>query len=196
MPNLFGNLIVVNTHFALTDLSTRSRLLRRNGVIGPRKSARLKIIEPRSNDFAQFLKSGGIPTRFSIDNKLDYELPYEEIVSYNTNTSIMRMVQGCDPMDIKQMRLTKTESMMAIDRKLTLQLRQAIGHWNTEFANKRRSVGQTEAHRSRIIKHKKLFSDVITRLGVDLAMNDNDSPFPLGTISTESHPGTVSLFLE
>ncbi|KAK1750069.1 hypothetical protein QBC47DRAFT_332421 [Echria macrotheca] len=197
MPNLFGGLAVVNTHFDLASLGRKkAHLIRDKLLSSPADSARASIIKQRAADFRQALGEKLSPRHFFLDSKPKETLAYAELLSRNTIAHIVSFWSAAQPMPITQMRLVKSPDMLAIDARLQRGLQIAIDRWSTELRNLRRAATDRQALRSSLQQTKEELTNSIARLEEDLDRLDNDTVYAIQTYSTDDDPSAVSLFFK
>ncbi|KAK0741549.1 hypothetical protein B0T18DRAFT_420344 [Schizothecium vesticola] len=197
MPNLFGGLAVINTHFDLASLGRKkAHLLRDKLLSSPNDSARASIVKQRATDFRKALGETLSPSHFFLDSKPKETLAYPELLSRNTIAHIAAFWRAAKPMPITQMRLVKSADMVAIDTKLQRGLQVAIDRWSADLRDVRRAATDRQALRSSLQQMTTELTNSIDRLQSDLDRFDNDTAFLISTYTTNDDPSAVSLFFK
>ncbi|KAF9767673.1 hypothetical protein IL306_015133 [Fusarium sp. DS 682] len=98
------------------------------------------------------------------------------------------------PMSISQMRLFKTPTMQAIDKRIQLYLQDASDSWTVELKSAHRSVSDRDAFHSTLIQRKEELGNRIARLQGDMELYDNDTKFAIKTYTTQNNPSVLELF--
>jgi GTPase SAR1 family protein len=194
MPNLFGGLSVVNTNFSIAHLASKRQHLVRDKLLGSGESARAKVLRTRTEDFRKIVGDGLSPTHFFIDNKPKARLAYDELLSRNAIFDIVSFWATAKPMPISQMRLIKTPTMQAIDKRIQSYLQTASEAWTVELKSARRNASDRDAFRSTLKQRKEELENRIARLQADLDLIDNDTEFAIQTHTTQDDPGVIELF--
>ncbi|KAK0636073.1 hypothetical protein B0T17DRAFT_612857 [Bombardia bombarda] len=189
MPNLFGGLAVVNTHFDLANLSRRKAHLIRDKLLGSDKdSARNSIIKQRAEDFRKALGETLSPNHFFLDSKPKETLAYPELLSRNTVAHILSFWRVAKPMPITQMRMFKSADMLTIDAKLQRGLQMAIDSWTVDLRMKREAATDREALKSKLLQQKEEGNNAMSRLQEELDRIDTTTVFSIRTYVTEDDP--------
>lgn len=192
MPNLFGGLTVVNTNFNVTAWAQKRQHLIREQLLGSTETAMVRIMKERRAAFARILNRNA--THFFIDNKPKESLAFDELLSCNTISDILNYWSNSKPMEIGQMRLTKTVNMKAVDKQLQFYLLQAIGQWDIDKRDELRKSSKEEAMRSYLEQLNQEHSDDIARIQSDLERYDNDSEYTINTHVTSDDASAPALF--
>ncbi|KAF2122061.1 hypothetical protein BDV96DRAFT_593993 [Lophiotrema nucula] len=193
MPNLFGNLAIVNTHFSITTLSQKKQHFVRERVMGKEGNARRRIMKEREESFAELLGTKSAPTHFFIDNKPKHTMAYDELVSCNLINEILTFWSGCQPMKIKQMRLIKNRDMQAIDAELQGFLTAAVNYWTSKKSLRMRNATMEESYRSELQQRREGLNDDIARIETELERYDNKSEFFINTYQTSDSRNALEL---
>ncbi|KAF5021792.1 hypothetical protein F66182_6167 [Fusarium sp. NRRL 66182] len=200
MPNLFGTMAVVNTHFDLVNLSQKRQHLIRDGFLNKTDNARRRILKGRAEDFKKLHGQGLDPTHFFIDNRPPERSAYAELLSRNTISDIIMYLHAStdSPMPITQMRIVKSQEMQTIDAKLQRGLEVAISSWSETLAEIRASdaTNAVELLRSEIQQNKEFLSNAIARCSADLSRWDNDTRWELTPHMTSHSPSGAKLFFK
>ncbi|KAK3329985.1 hypothetical protein B0H66DRAFT_42662 [Apodospora peruviana] len=200
MPNLFGTMAVVNTHFDLVNLSQKRAHLIREKLLNTNTgdSARRRILKGRADDFKKLHGQGLSPTHFFIDNRPTSRSAYAELLSRNTISDILMYLRSSmhNPMPIKQMRLVKSREMQTVDAKLQRGLEVAISRWEETLNESRDNASEREAFRSEVQQHKESLANAIARCKTDLDCWDNDTRFTINSYMTADNPSAAGLFFK
>lgn len=114
MPNLFGSLAIVNTHFSIEKWQQKyTAYLPKKVASRLTHSAKDDVIQERRAKFFEYL--GCNPRHFFIDSRPRKRLPFEVLTSLNDLSEIINYLSFKDPMPIKDMRLIKFDPWMAAD---------------------------------------------------------------------------------
>ncbi|TGJ83242.1 hypothetical protein E0Z10_g5512 [Xylaria hypoxylon] len=181
MPNLFGGLCVINTHFNTSALSKKRANFIQNNIIGAGDNARQRIIKERAREFAKILGEGFNPTHFFVDSKPNGKQAYEDLVSRNTITDILTFWAGSKAMPISQMRLIKNREMQSIDNRLQILLIRAIDKWKGDLHVARENASEHEAFKATLLQRKEELENNLARLQEDLDRLDNDTEYTIET---------------
>ncbi|OIW28704.1 hypothetical protein CONLIGDRAFT_390352 [Coniochaeta ligniaria NRRL 30616] len=197
MPNLFGGLAVINTHFDLANLSRKKAHLIRDRLLSSNAdNARANIIKQRAADFKKALGENLGPSHFFLDSKPKETLAYPELLSRNTIASIVSFWRAASPMPITQMRLVKSADMLAIDAKLQRRLQVAIDGWSSNLRELKKAATDRQALRSSLQQTMAELTNSIARCQEDLDRWDNDTVFPIQTYTTDDDPSAMALFFK
>jgi GTPase SAR1 family protein len=194
MPNLFGGLSVINTHFSVSVLSSKRQHLLRDKILGTGESARARVLKARAEDFRRIFGEGMAPTHFFIDNRPKDKLAYDELLSRNAIYDILSFWVSAKAMPISQMRLIKSDTMLAVDKQLQLYLQRALGMWNEQLKGLRREATDRDALRSTLLQRQEGLENTIQRVESDLERYDNDTEYSIRTYATQDDPGVLELF--
>ena len=184
MPNLFGSLVIVNTHFAVSKWEESYNTLASNlGALSRRKeSAKTHVMKQRRTDFANHLKCD--PRHFYLDSKPRERFPFEELTTRNTISEILDFFACQGQMPITQMRLFKFPKMVSIDFKLVDYLNNAKNYWQKQQDSLMTHASAAEIRRTKLAKRSLEWEADILRWQKDIDRWDTDTHYALNTYDT------------
>ncbi|KAL8419276.1 hypothetical protein RB594_002480 [Gaeumannomyces avenae] len=198
MPNLFGTMAFVNTHFDVNHLrQERSKLVQLKQLLDkPEESARRAIAVGRADAFRKLVGLGLKPTYFYVDNRPPAGKLWSELLSRNTIIDLVTYLAASksSPMPIRQMRVSKSPDMEAVDARLQRFLATAIRNWSTEQSAMHERLSADEFFENNMSQIRKHLENSITRCRTELALLDNDTRFDLQPYMTDDNPNIGFLF--
>lgn len=194
MPNLFGSLAVINTHFTVSKWREKYTRWIPKQLSKGRNTAKDDVIQARR---ASFLDTLGInPQHFFIDSQPRVRLPFEEAVSRNDLNQIITFLSFKDPMPITHMRLVKRDPWMAVDSQLVSYLNTIKNEWQREY--KSRSDAASDNVRLRDISRTRVnnWQTELKECEEKLEIYDSETTYNLVSYNTKDQIDTSTRFLK
>ncbi|KID81315.1 hypothetical protein MGU_11314 [Metarhizium guizhouense ARSEF 977] len=194
MPNLFGSLAIINTHFSIDKWHQKYTRWIPSQLSNVGHTAKDDVIQARR---ASFLDTLGInPQHFFIDSKPRARFPFEEVVSRNDLSEIITFLSFKDPMPIAQMRLVKRGPWMAVDWLLVSYLNTIKNEWQKEY--KSRSDAASDNVKLRDISRTRLhnWATELKECEEKLEIYDSETTYNLVSYNTRDRVDTSTRFLK
>jgi hypothetical protein len=183
MPNLFGSLAIVNTHFSIDKWQQKWRAYLPKKVANrSTHSAKDDVIQERRESFLEYL--GMNPQHFFIDSKPRKRIPFEVLTSLNDLAEIISYLSFKDPMPITHMRLIKRDPWKAADMVLVTYLQTIKNHWTKERAQILSTASEDSIMRAVCEKRVLDWEAEIAKCEEDLERYDCDLTYELASYNT------------
>ena len=191
MPNLFRGAAIINTNFTVVDWKSDYQDAKRENErsVLPITNTRMKKMQTRcdalSND-PEF-KEGGSSQHFFIDSKP--ETPFEEYITREQITDILRFTKYQPSLPIRQMWFCKTSDWLAVDAMLINWLRtarQLFGDNEKELLEKSSNSEKVYANTVKALDACNVDLNTVEQ---ELAMLDVDTEYILTSETTASKSG-------